>query len=144
MDFIVNPIGWIKRQGEQTFLEILPQFTAALEGIADFSHVWVLYWFHANDNSEARQTLQVHPRRDPGIPLTGVFAARAPLRPNPIALTACRLLTVSGNILEVADLDAREDTPLLDIKPYIPQGDSIPEAVTPEWIKRPWPSEKRP
>lgn len=142
MDFIVNPIGWIKRREEQIYLEVLPQFTAALEGIADFSHIWVLYWFNANDTPEARQTLKVHPRRDPGIPLTGILATRAPLRPNPIALTACRLLKVAGNILEIADLDARDGTPLLDIKPYIPTGDAIPEAVTPEWINRPRPSGK--
>lgn len=136
----LNPIGEVKREGDRTILEILPQFTPALDGLAGFSHVWVFYWFHENDRPEERATLKVHPRRDPANPLTGVFATRAPVRPNLIGLTACRLLKVTGNVLEVADLDAKDGSPILDLKPYIPKGDSIPEAITPEWVKRLRPS----
>ena len=85
---------------------------------------------------EERRTLQVHPRRDPANPLTGVFACRAPVRPNLIGFTACRIIKVEGNVVEVADLDAQDGSPILDLKPYIPGGDAIPEAVTPEWLKR--------
>jgi tRNA (Thr-GGU) A37 N-methylase len=81
----------------------------------------------------------VHPRRDPANPLTGVFACRAPERPNLIGLTACRIVKITGNIVEVAGLDARDGTPIVDLKPYIPKGDVIPEATTPEWVQRPWP-----
>ena len=84
--FQMQPIGQVKKQGEQTFLEIKPEFAPALKGLEDFSHLWVLYWFHENDRPEARATLQVHPRRDPANPLTGVFACRAPERPNLIGL----------------------------------------------------------
>lgn len=136
----LKPIGKVKRQGDRTLLEILPQFAPALDGLAGFSHVWVLYWFHENDRPEERATLKVHPRRDPANPLTGVFATRAPVRPNLIGLCACRILKVSGNILEVADLDAKDGSPLLDLKPYIPGGDSIPEALTPDWVNRLRPS----
>jgi tRNA-Thr(GGU) m(6)t(6)A37 methyltransferase TsaA len=132
----LNPIGVVKRQGERTFLEIRPELAPALDGLADFSHVWVLYWFHGNDRPEERATLKVHPRRDPANPLTGVFATRAPVRPNLIGLSACRIIKLTGNVLEVADLDAQDGSPLLDLKPYIPPGDSIPEARTPEWVKR--------
>ncbi|MBI5779945.1 MAG: SAM-dependent methyltransferase, partial [Planctomycetes bacterium] len=90
----LNPIGTVKHQGKQTFLEILPQYAPALDGLAGFSHVWVLYWFHENDTPEERATLKVHPRRDPANPLTGVFATRAPVRPNLIGLTPCRILKV--------------------------------------------------
>ncbi len=96
----------------------------------------MLYWFHENDRPEERRTLKVHPRRDPANPLTGVFATRAPVRPNLIGLSACRILKVSGNLVEVADLDARDGSPVLDLKPYIPQNDSIPEALYPEWVRR--------
>ena len=134
--FCLNPIGVVKHQGKQTYLEILPQYAPALEGLAGFSHVWVLYWFHENDNPEDRATLKVHPRRDPANPLTGVFATRAPVRPNLIGLSVCRVLKVKGHTVEVSDLDAKDGSPLLDLKPYIPQGDSLPDAATPEWVKR--------
>ncbi len=93
----MQPIGQVKKQGEQTFLEIKPEFAPALKGLEDFSHLWVLYWFHENDNPSARATLQVHPRRDPANPLTGVFACRAPERPNLIGLSACRIVQIKGN-----------------------------------------------
>jgi len=132
----LNPIGRVKKQGKRVWLEIYPEYGPALQGLKDFSHLWVLYWFHENDNPEGRRTLQVHPRRDPANPLTGVFACRSPERPNLIGFTAGRIIRIEGNVLEVADLDARDGTPILDLKPYIPEGDAIPGAVTPEWLKR--------
>ena len=138
---LVQPIGQVKKQGEQTFLEIKPELAPALKGLEGFSHLWVLYWFHENDRPEARATLQVHPRRDPVNPLTGVFACRAPERPNLIGLCACRIVKIKDNRVEVAGLDARDGTPIVDLKPYIPRGDNIPEATAPEWVKRPRPPE---
>jgi len=132
----MRPIGQVKKQGEKILLEIKPELIPALKGLEGFSHLWVFYWFHENDTPERRATLQVHPRRDPANPLTGVFACRAPERPNLIGLTACRIVKVAGNIIEVAGLDARDGTPILDLKPYIPEGDAIPEAVAPPWVKR--------
>ncbi len=132
----MQPIGLVKQQGDRTYVEIEPQYAAALKGLEGFSHLWVVYWFHENDTPERRATLQVHPRRDPANPLTGVFACRAPERPNLIGLTAVRLVKLTGNVVEVSGLDARDGTPIVDLKPYIPKGDSIPEATTPEWVKR--------
>jgi tRNA-Thr(GGU) m(6)t(6)A37 methyltransferase TsaA len=132
----IQPIGQVKKQGENKVLEILPRYAPGLKGLEGFSHLWVFYWFHENDNPEARAVLQVHPRRDPANPLTGVFACRAPERPNLIGLTPCRIVSIKGNVVEVAGLDAREGTPIVDLKPYLPKGDSIPEATAPEWVKR--------
>ncbi len=132
----LNPVGVVNKEGKRAYLEIYPEYAPALKGLQGFSHLWVLYWFHENDNPEERRTLQVHPRRDLANPLTGVFACRAPARPNLIGFTACRIVKVKGNIVEVADLDARDGTPILDLKPYIPTGDAIPDAHTPEWLKR--------
>ena len=132
----LNPVGVVKKQGQRAWLEVLPECGPALKGLQDFSHLWVFYWFHGNDNPEERRTLQVHPRRDPANPLTGVFACRAPVRPNLIGFTACRIIKIEGNAVEVADLDALDGSPILDLKPYIPIGDAIPEAVTPGWLKR--------
>jgi tRNA-Thr(GGU) m(6)t(6)A37 methyltransferase TsaA len=95
----------------------------------------VLYWFHENDRPEERAILQVHPRRNPANPLTGVFATRAPVRPNLIGFTCCRIISVKKNILEVEGLDAREGSPVLDLKPYIPGSDALPDAKVPGWVK---------
>jgi tRNA-Thr(GGU) m(6)t(6)A37 methyltransferase TsaA len=126
----------VKKQGQRAWLEINPELVPALKGLESFSHLWVLFWFHENDTPKQRQTLQVHPRRNPANPLTGVFACRSPERPNLIGFTPCRLLSVQGNIVEVAGLDARDGSPLLDLKPYISTSDAIPHPRTPEWLQR--------
>jgi tRNA-Thr(GGU) m(6)t(6)A37 methyltransferase TsaA len=135
-DIQVNPIGRVTLPGDRILVEIRPELASALEGLEGFSHVWVLYWFHENDRPEERAILKVHPRRDPANPLTGVFATRAPVRPNLIGLTLCRIVNVKKNILEVEGLDAREGSPVLDLKPYLPGSDALPEAQVPWWIKR--------
>ena len=131
----IDPIGIVKRQGDRAIIDLRPELAPALEGLAGFSHVWVFYWFHENDRPEERAILQVHPRRDPNNPLTGVFATRAPVRPNLIGFTCCRVVSVKKNILAVEGLDAREGSPVLDLKPYIPESDALPEALVPGWVK---------
>jgi tRNA (adenine37-N6)-methyltransferase len=132
----LNPVGVVQKQGKRAYLEIYPEYASALKGLQGFSHLWVFYWFHENDTPVRRQTLQVHPRRDPANPLTGIFACRSPERPNLIGFTACRIVSVQDNLVEVADLDARDGSPILDLKPYIPEGDAISEARTPDWLQR--------
>ena len=99
------------------FLEIDEQYQPALLGVDQLDSIWVLYWFDRNDTPAGRRILQVHPRRDPDNPLRGVFATRAPVRPNLIALSRCRVLSVHDNIIEIDEIDAFDDTPVLDIKP---------------------------
>uniref|UniRef100_UPI003594154D tRNA (N6-threonylcarbamoyladenosine(37)-N6)-methyltransferase TrmO n=1 Tax=Desulfococcus sp. TaxID=2025834 RepID=UPI003594154D len=105
--------------------------------LEQYSHVWIIFWFHENDNPTDRAILQVHPCRNPGNPLTGVFAARAPVRPNLIGLSAARLLGVEGRKIILAGLDAREGTPVLDIKPYLPVSDALQDARAPELLPHP-------
>ncbi|MGQ9574824.1 MAG: TrmO family methyltransferase domain-containing protein [Thermoguttaceae bacterium] len=81
------------------------------------SQIWVLYWFDRNDTPQKRSILQVHPRGDPNNPLTGVFATRSPVRPNLIALSRCKVLSVRENVIEIDEIDAFPDTPVLDLKP---------------------------
>ncbi len=133
----IHPIGVVHHEGERAFIDLRPELAPALQGLSGFSHVWVLYWFHGNDRPEERAILQVHPRRNPANPLTGVFATRAPVRPNLIGFTSCRIISVKKNILEVEGLDAREGSPVLDLKPYIPASDALPEARVPAWVKKP-------
>jgi len=132
----IKPIGRVTRQGDRVVITLRPELTPALKGLAGFSHVWVLYWFHENDRPEERAILQVHPRGNPANPLTGVFATRAPVRPNLIGLSCCRVVSINHNLLEVEGLDAREGSPVLDLKPYIPQSDCRPAARVPGWVNK--------
>lgn len=115
----VHPIGWIRKLNGKTTLEIKEEYQDALLGVGQLESIWVLWWFDRNDTPRQRSILQVHPFGDPDNPLKGVFATRAPVRPNLIALTRCNVLSVEGNIIEIDDIDAFEDTPILDIKRYI-------------------------
>lgn len=115
----VHPIGWVRKTGEKTILEINKEYQDGLLGVDKLESIWVLWWFDRNDNPEQRSILQVHRFGDMANPLTGVFATRAPVRPNLIALTRCRVLSVKGNIIEIDGIDAFRDTPVLDIKRHI-------------------------
>lgn len=129
------PVGRVERRDKQVFVEVEPEYAQALDGIEDFSRIWVIYWFHGNDTPEQRRTLKVHPRGNAANPLTGVFATRSPRRPNLLALQSCRLIRREGNRLEVQGLDAWDGSPVVDIKPYLPQLDAHPEAKIPSWAK---------
>lgn len=127
-------IGFVEKAGEQeAVIRIFPEVCDGLKGIKDFSHLIILYWIHLRDNEEERRTLRVFPRRHAMDVETGVFACRSPSRPNPIGLCVVELLEVEDCILIVKGLDALEGSPIIDIKPYIPRLDSIPNAQVPRW-----------
>jgi tRNA-Thr(GGU) m(6)t(6)A37 methyltransferase TsaA len=127
-------IGVVEKAGEQEAkVHIFPEFCAGLKGIEGFSHLIILYWIHLRDNEEERQTLLVFPRRHAVNVETGVWACRSPSRPNPIGLCVVKLLKIEECLLTVKNLDALEGSPIIDIKPYIPRADSIPNAQVPEW-----------
>ena len=94
---------------------IEPRFAPALDGIATGDELLVLTWLHRAD----REVLSVHPRGDSSRPRAGVFATRSPHRPNPIGLHRVRVLAIEGDRLRVADLEALDGTPVLDLKPVI-------------------------
>lgn len=133
-DLIMRPIGTVEKDGSKTILNIMPEYHAALLGLEGFSHLIVFYWFDKNDNPQKRAVLQVHPRRNPANPLTGVFATRSPARPNLIGINACKILSIEGDKIIVDSTDAFPGTPIVDIKPYIPISDCIPDATTPGWL----------
>lgn len=115
--YTMSPIGWVRKAGGKTFIEIEPRYQTALLGVDQLKSIWVLYWFDRNDSPEKRAVLQVHPRGDAESPLRGVFATRSPLRPNLIAVSQVKLLAVRGNIIEIDAIDAFADSPVLDLKP---------------------------
>jgi tRNA-Thr(GGU) m(6)t(6)A37 methyltransferase TsaA len=133
--FEIYPVGVVRREEDRAWIEIFDAFRDALLGLEGFSHIQVLFWFHENDTPELRRTLRVHPRRDPSNPLTGVFATHAPKRPNLIGLTRCRLLAVEGLRLRIDAIDARDGSPVIDIKCHIPSADDPSEFATPEWAR---------
>ena len=93
------------------------EFAPGLRDLEGFDHLWLLYWF---DRARAAQ-LEVIPYLD--MQKRGVFATRAPSRPNPVGLSCVRLLAIEGPCLRVTGLDILDATPLLDIKPYVPDFD---------------------
>ena len=113
----ISPIGWVRKSADRTIIEIDKRYQPALLGLEKLDTIWVLYWFDRNDTPQKRSILQVHPRANPDNPLRGVFATRAPVRPNLIALSRCQIVSVKGNIIEIDAIDAFADTPVLDIKP---------------------------
>ncbi len=130
----IYPLGKVIQDGNKTWIDIDPAFSPAMLGIEDFSHLMILYWFDRHDTTEKRRILQVHPRSDPTKPLRGVFATHAPVRPNLIATCLCRLLEVKGCRLLVEGLDALPDSPVIDIKPYIPPQVTAGKVRLPDWL----------
>jgi tRNA-Thr(GGU) m(6)t(6)A37 methyltransferase TsaA len=116
---------------------IAPHLVEALDGIDDFSHIVIIFYLH-EVNEGRRSRLKVHPQGRQELPLVGVFATRSPVRPNPIGVTVVKLLERQENVLQVLGLDAYDGTPVLDVKPYLRQGDFIEEATTPDWLLYLW------
>jgi len=98
------------------------RFEHALDDLASFTHVWVLFWFHLNEGWKGK----VRPPRS--AESRGVFATRSPHRPNPIGMSVLRLERIEGLTLHVRDVDLVDGTPILDIKPYLAYVDSKPGA----------------
>jgi tRNA-Thr(GGU) m(6)t(6)A37 methyltransferase TsaA len=135
--FTLAPLGRIERQGQRTFIRLEARYQDGLLGLEQWSHVWVFYWFDRNDTPEKRAVLRVHPRGNRENPITGVFATRSPLRPNLIALSLCRVISIEGTAIELESIDAIDQTPVIDLKPYIPGLDSPQrEPKTPKWAEQ--------
>jgi tRNA-Thr(GGU) m(6)t(6)A37 methyltransferase TsaA len=119
------PMGPGAKHEAEGILEVRPDLEAGLTDIEGFSHLYVIWVFHKAEGCELVGTPPTDDRPH------GVFATRAPYRPNPIGLTVVRLLGREGNRLQVRGLDMLDGTPILDIKPYL---SSVPEAE----LKRGW------
>jgi tRNA-Thr(GGU) m(6)t(6)A37 methyltransferase TsaA len=111
------------------------EYAPGLRGLEEFSHAIVVFLMHqATFNPDT--DLVRRPRGQADMPELGIFAQRAKHHPNPIGLTAVRLLSVRGNVVTVRGLDAIDGSPVLDIKPYFPAFDNVDDATTPEWVGR--------
>lgn len=133
--FRVVPIGRVEKTDETTSIIVYEAYKDALLNIEHFSHIIVLWWISGRDTPEARATLQVQPRRQTA-PWSGVFSCRSPSRPNPIGLSivALEAYEPQANRLVIDHIDAFHETPVIDLKPYLPSSDLIPNAVLPDWF----------
>jgi tRNA-Thr(GGU) m(6)t(6)A37 methyltransferase TsaA len=116
-------------------LRLDPSLAHGLDGITAFSHVVVIYWMHEATFDEARDLVR-RPRGRDDMPELGIFAQRAKHRPNPIGITAVRLIGRDGAVLRVQGLDAIDGSPVLDIKPYASHFDCVRDPVEPDWLAR--------
>ncbi len=131
--FALFPIGTVHVRDEQAWIEIYPEHLDGLLGIEEFSHINVLYWLHENDHEQGRSVLQVHPCGNEANPLTGVFATHSPRRPNPIALSRCRIKAVEHNRIVVDEIDAFDGSPVIDIKSFFPDEGCDEHYRFPRW-----------
>lgn len=130
-EYPLYPIGFIHsplkhpeeapKQGSEgapdAWLEVNPTVAEGLEGIAAGDEIILITWFH----KAYRDILKLHPRGDKNMPLTGVFATRSPYRPNPLGLHRVTVLEIAGDKLKVGPIEAIDGTPVVDIKPVLPQ-----------------------
>ena len=114
--FKVYPIGKVVKEDGKTTIVLDKKYEPGLLRFEKLSHVTVVWWFHLNDNPEDRSILRVHPRGNSSNPLTGVFATHSPVRPNLIAITRCRVISVKDNVIEIDGIDAFDGTPVVDLK----------------------------
>jgi tRNA-Thr(GGU) m(6)t(6)A37 methyltransferase TsaA len=133
--FRVHPIGQVQIENDRTRIVLDKKYQPGLKGLEAFTHIHVIWWFDKNDTPEKRAILQVHPRGNRENPLTGVFATRSPMRPNLLALSLCKIVAISDNVIEVEKIDAFAGTPVLDIKPFTPAHDTAADAKGPGWAK---------
>lgn len=122
----IQPAGAGDVKGKIILDPLLAEGLADLEG---FSHIIILYGFHLSKGYQ----LKVKPFMDEEV--RGVFATRAPRRPNPIGLSIVRLLGIKGNTLDIQGVDVVDGTPLLDIKPYVPNFDHV-ECESYGWLEK--------
>ncbi|MBP6978196.1 MAG: tRNA (N6-threonylcarbamoyladenosine(37)-N6)-methyltransferase TrmO [Bacteroidales bacterium] len=118
------PIQPRAAEGVRGNIEVFPEFAGGLKDLDGFSHIILLYHFHLSQGFK----MEVKPFLDDQI--RGLFATRAPSRPNPIGLSVVKLISSHDNIIQIENVDILNDTPLLDIKPYIPDFESINDLKT--------------
>ena len=131
---VTEPVdeNWSKVVSE---IHLEAEFAEGLKGLEDWSHVIVIYVMH-QANFDPQMDLVRRPRGMADMPELGIFAQRARHRPNLIGITAVKLVSVENGIVKVRGLDAIDNTPVLDIKPYAPVYDGVMNPLVPAWFMR--------
>lgn len=140
-EYQLKPIGSVEANERGTFIKLAPEYIPGLLALDGFSHINVIWWFSDYAGQAERSILQTKQPYKGAPSVMGVFATRSPFRPNPIALTAAEIIHIDfdqGRI-QVAFMDADNDTPVLDIKPYTPSLDRVESPGVPMWCSD-WPN----
>ncbi|GAI93549.1 unnamed protein product [marine sediment metagenome] len=124
-----TPIQPSAAKGISGTVEIFPEYAEGLKDVEGFSYIILIYHFHLS----RKQSLTAKPFMDNEE--RGVFAMRGPSRPNPIGISIVRLVRIEDNIIHIQDVDIVDGTPLLDIKPYVPEFD-IREVEKTGWLEK--------
>ncbi len=134
--FEIKSIGKIDRSGDTPIIRLDEKYRPALLALNTFSHVKVVWWGDKYEQYRHQVDMQMYPPYAPDI-LTGLFATRSPVRPNPILTTTCKIIGVDieKGELEVNQIDAFDDTPVLDLKVYFPTEDRVKDVVVPDRFK---------
>lgn len=114
--FGVHPIGYVRKADGRTTIVLKTEYEPGLLRMEQQSEIWIIWWFDRNDTPEKTSILEVHPRGNPDNPLTGVLITHSPVRPNLIAMTRYKVISVEDNGIEIESIDAFPDTPVLNIK----------------------------
>jgi tRNA-Thr(GGU) m(6)t(6)A37 methyltransferase TsaA len=143
MEFTIKSIGMVHNSiqtgvdnnwGEVTSeIHISPEFVKGLEGLKEFSHILVVFYMHKS-SFDYNNDLVRRPQGRDDMPNIGIFAQRAKHRPNPIGVSVVRLVDIKEGVLIVNGLDAIDETPIIDIKPYFPVFDESKDVLVPQWI----------
>jgi tRNA-Thr(GGU) m(6)t(6)A37 methyltransferase TsaA len=139
----MQPIAYVRNKVKETkthwsnvesVIVLKPELEPMLLNLGGYSHLIVVFWPHEVPFEVRGSKPQLYPGDEKKYPLMGVLATRSQIRPNPVLVTPVRLLAIKGNKLKVRGLDAINGTPVLDIKPYLPFHDAVPDAKVPEWV----------
>ena len=138
-DVLIKPIGQVKKTEQETILKLSKEHQDIMRRLKGFSHIKILWWFDKFDKSTYRKITQSDPPYE-NAPKTGIFASRSPVRPNPIAMTTARIFKSDEEKYElnVSELDALENSFIIDILPYIPAYDRVKVVSVPKWLEH-WP-----
>jgi len=132
----LSKLGTICKIKGNYYLEIPENFDNYVRVLQGYSHIKIIWWFNKFEKDIYKKTLECNPPYE-NAPKTGVFASRSPVRPNPLAMTTAKIISIDKELkrIKVSLLDCFDNTPLLGISPYIPKVDFVSEYRLPNWLK---------
>lgn len=138
--FSLKEIGKVDQRHDSPELILQKEYLPALDGLKGFSHIIVVWWFDKLDSEEIRNIKVLDKPYKCGPESIGVLATRSPVRPNPIAISVVKVedLNVDNGVIKIEYIDAEDNSPILDIKPYYPNSDKVKHPIVPEWCSH-WP-----
>ena len=137
MELVASIVGNVRKPEDGSiFIEIDQQYWDAAYQLDKFSHIIVLWWITGRDDAESRKHLQDYPPQA-DAELSGIFASRSPVRPTPIGLSIVAIEKIDNDKrrIYIDQIDAFDDTPVVDIKPYMPSSDRVDDARVPAWFR---------